>query len=73
MNIKLGEILVEQDIVSDWQINTALSIQKEQEPPKRIGEILTELNWVKQSQVEDALNIQLKRKHLMFMFDIPPV
>ena len=72
MNTKLGEILVEQEIVSDWQISTALSLQKDKGTNKRIGEILLELKWVKQTQLDEALDVQIKRKHLMFMFDQLP-
>lgn len=72
MNIRLGEILIEQELITDWQVNTALTLQRDKNTEQRLGEILLELDWVKQHEIDIALDTQMKRKHLLFMFDQLP-
>ena len=55
--LRLGDILVESNLVSDEQISEALKLQKE--TGKVLGEILTEMGVVTEDVILDALSKQL--------------
>lgn len=53
---RLGEILVEMEVLSEVELMKALKIQKESD--KIIGEILVELGYVSEKQIIEVLEIQ---------------
>ena len=55
---KLGEILVEADLLSPEKLKEALKTQKEVD--KRLGEILIEMNLLSEEEIAFALAMQLK-------------
>ncbi|MGL5978412.1 MAG: GspE/PulE family protein [Erysipelotrichaceae bacterium] len=61
-NIRLGEVLIEQNKISEIQLQIALNKQKE-EPGKRLGDILIELNMISE---RDMLSSLAKRLNLEF-------
>ncbi|MBI4849205.1 MAG: Flp pilus assembly complex ATPase component TadA [Nitrospirae bacterium] len=54
---KLGEILVEEGLISDEQLDTALIIQKGKN--KKLGKVLIELGYINELQVAETLTKQL--------------
>ena len=59
---RFGEILLEYDLVSQEQLNSALIIQKSSN--KRIGEILVSLNAMTYTQVAETLAVQLEMQFI---------
>ncbi len=56
-HLKLGEILVKQGLITEAQLKTAISAQKQQKG--RIGEVLVKLGMVKEEDIVSALGAQL--------------
>jgi|SRR3989338_354792 len=56
INKKLGEILVEQDLITQSQLNIALELQKEK--GGLIGELLVELKFVHEEDIAKTLTAQ---------------
>ena len=58
--IPLGQILLDKEILKEWQLSHALRVQHSLTPEqyKKIGYILVELEYVTQSDVDEALKIQ---------------
>ena len=54
---KLGEILLEEGLITDEQLETALTIQKGKN--KKLGKVLIELGYINDMQVAEALTKQL--------------
>jgi type IV pilus assembly protein PilB len=57
---KLGEILVEEGLISEEQLDNALTIQKGKN--KKLGKVLIELGYVNEIQVAETLTKQLSLK-----------
>ena len=53
--MQLGQLLLARDIVSQDQINTALSEQKEKGHRKLLGELLVEMGYCTDNQIASAL------------------
>jgi type IV pilus assembly protein PilB len=54
---KLGELLINADLITKEQLDNALTIQKGRN--KRIGKVLIELGYVNESQITETLSSQL--------------
>ena len=54
---KLGEILLEEGLITDEQLGTALTIQKGKN--KKLGKVLIEIGYINDMQVAEALTKQL--------------
>ncbi|MGL5540847.1 MAG: GspE/PulE family protein [Erysipelotrichaceae bacterium] len=61
-NIRLGEVLIEQNKISDIQLQIALNRQKE-EPGKRLGDVLIEMNMITET---DLMTCLAKRLNLEY-------
>ena len=59
---KLGEMLLENKVISTLQLAEALSIQKKEEKNKHIGEILIERKYLTSQQLFDVLSLQFDVK-----------
>ncbi len=57
---KLGEIMLDSEIISEDSINRALTLQKSPKEPVKIGEILVKYNVISSKQLERVLEIQKK-------------
>ncbi len=57
---KLGEILIDKEIITEGELDQALETQAEKEPDHRIGEILVESGAATTSQIERGLDEQKK-------------
>jgi len=55
----LGEILIEQGIISEEQLEEGLQIQKSDPTRRRIGEILIDLGYLNDAELANALGKQL--------------
>ena len=55
---KLGEILIESELITEEQLENALTIQ--QGKNKKLGKVLIELGYVDEMQVAETLTKQLK-------------
>ncbi len=56
--MKLGEILLELDTITQEQLEQALAIQRRMATRVALGRILLKLRYVNQSELEKALNLQ---------------
>lgn len=57
---KLGQIMLEENLLEEWQLTHALLAQKEpMNQGKRLGSLLLELGYVGQDKLSRALSIQL--------------
>jgi type IV pilus assembly protein PilB len=54
---KLGEILIEEGLITQEQLNNALTLQREQK--KRIGKVLISLGYVNDYQIAETISKQL--------------
>ena len=59
----LGEILVENESITEAQISEALSIQKDGQENNKLGEILVDKDYVSQDEVLKALAAQLDLRY----------
>lgn len=59
---KIGELLVEREIITDEQLQVALLIHRE--TPKRMGQILLEEKMISEDDLIKALSIQLGYPHV---------
>lgn len=57
---RLGDLLVEADVISQEQLGKALEEQKSGKSGKKLGSVLIDLGIVTESQIIDALKTQLK-------------
>src|SRR5688572_11723396 len=65
----LGQLLLERGLISEEDLNNALTLQKERRD--RLGRILTDLGYVSEREVLNALSAQLKVP--LFSGEYPPV
>jgi type IV pilus assembly protein PilB len=56
INKQLGELLLERGLIDSYQLDKALTVQKEK--GGLIGEVLVELGFVKEEQIAQALTVQ---------------
>jgi hypothetical protein len=56
LGMRVGNVLVKQDLISDEMLNRALSIQKRTN--QKIGEILLSMGLIDQDKINEALEIQ---------------
>ncbi len=75
MTKPIGELLIEQGVLTKEQLNTALETQRTEKQKKRIGEILIGLGIVTEADIAAALSTQfgfpyLAPQHLTFNRDI---
>ena len=68
MRRKLGEILIESGLITDEQLNHALSVQKTKK--QRIGKLLVELGFVTKEQIAEALAEKLNLQIVSFLHKI---
>ncbi len=54
---KIGELLVNENFIRDFELNYALKIQKQRAFPKKIGQILLEKNLLNTDQLRKALGL----------------
>ncbi len=59
MNIRLGEVLLEQGYITDTQLKQVLDYQEQSGTKKRIGELLIELGYITEKQKLEALGKRL--------------
>ncbi len=69
-NLKVGELLLEEGVISKEQLEIAL--EEHQKRHKRLGEVLVELNYVTSSELVDILAQQLgyERYNLNHTFEV---
>lgn len=68
---KIGEIMIECNIISEFQLEQALELQKK--TGKRVGEILVELGWIKENLLMEILEFQLGIPHIdLNSYEIDP-
>lgn len=69
---KLGQIMLEERLLEEWQLTHALLAQKEpNNRGKRLGSLLLELGYVAQDKLSRALSIQLSGAAVP-LFESPP-
>ena len=56
----IGDLLISRGIISDKQLNEALSMQRQ--TGKRLGEIIVEMQFASEEDILDVLSIQLDLK-----------
>jgi type IV pilus assembly protein PilB len=61
---KIGEILIESDVLTRKQLSIALSIQNEEQGKTPIGNILVSLGWVLEEDIIMASIVQYKVPYL---------
>lgn len=61
---KLGDILVENNVISYEQLEKALIVQKEQKPKSRLGDTLISLGYLTEQQLIEVLEFQLGVPHI---------
>jgi type IV pilus assembly protein PilB len=61
-SIKIGEILLENKVITQDQLSQALKAQRGSD--KLIGEVLIDMEFLNQGQLTDALSIQFDVKHV---------
>jgi hypothetical protein len=57
---KLGDLLVEANLLSGGQVEAALDIQRRTEPPKSLGRILVDSGAVRRDQIHHVVREQVK-------------
>jgi type IV pilus assembly protein PilB len=62
-SLKIGELLVQNNLVSELQVADALS-QKMQHPNLTLGQVLCQMGYVKKSDLESILDSHLKRQKM---------
>ena len=68
---KLGEILLDQQFITQDQLD--MGIEKQKIAKKRLGEILTELGFVTEEKLAEALSTQLGKPSRMPVPRPPPL
>ena len=63
---RIGEILVDDGLVTEEQINEALTLQKNSPVPKPLGEILVELEYLSEEGLALAISKKLGVKYVSF-------
>lgn len=60
----IGQILIRQGVLQDWQLSHALCVQFEQPPEhrKNLGAILVDLGYCEQDAIEEAIMRDVRRK-----------
>lgn len=53
---KLGELLIEKELLTERQVHDALAMQKQS--PARLGEIATAMGWASEKQISECLAVQ---------------
>ncbi|MBT9544140.1 MAG: hypothetical protein IV090_01990 [Candidatus Sericytochromatia bacterium] len=70
---KLGQIMLEERLLEEWQLTHALLAQKEPtNQGKRLGSLLLELGYVAQDKLSRALSIQLSGAAAPYFEPLPP-
>ncbi|MGL4739034.1 MAG: hypothetical protein ACRCW2_16425, partial [Cellulosilyticaceae bacterium] len=59
-NIRIGDILIEDELITSEQLQEALEVQKNNEMNKRIGDLLIEMGFVTEEKFMTALSKRLK-------------
>lgn len=59
-NLKIGDILVEEGLITEEQLQNVLRIQKTTYPDKRIGDLLVNLNYITEEQLTQSLSKRLR-------------
>ncbi len=60
----LGELLVDDNIITRSQLNHALQIHKEQEQRERLGDILADLGYITRRQLRDSIKRHGKKMRI---------
>lgn len=58
----IGEILLDNKLLTQEQLDRALSVQKDSNDIRPIGEILIEMGFINIKTLMDYLDVQLKKK-----------
>lgn len=70
---KLGDILVENNVISREQLEKALVVQKEERPKSRLGDTLISLGYITEQQLIEVLEFQLSIPHVnLYKYDLDP-
>ena len=59
-NIRIGDYLVEQKLISEDQLQKVLAAQKEAQGSKRFGEMVVELGFISEVSLAKALAAKLR-------------
>lgn len=59
-NLKIGDILVEEGLITEEQLENALNIQKNTYKDKRIGDLLVNLKYITEEQLTQSLSKRLR-------------
>lgn len=62
--LRLGEMLLEAGAITEEQLDEALRIQKEADPPKKLGEILIKQRYTSQQRIKDVVKTNAKNFRL---------
>jgi len=57
--IRIGDLLIELGLITADDLQTALSIQKEEIPRKKLGEVLVEHNFLEEQKLIEVLSLQM--------------
>ena len=63
-NVRIGDLLVEKNLITPQQVESALKYQKEKGNGKRLGIILVELGYVKDVDLAKALAENLRVQYV---------
>lgn len=63
-NLRLGEVLIEENCITREQLDSVLQIQKQSETKKRIGELLLDAGYITETQMLSALSKRMNAEYI---------